>query len=86
MVRIRLRRTGAKNNPTYRMVVSDQRSPRYGACIDTIGHYLPTRNPAVIEIDETKARRWLSQGAQPSETVASLLRQKGILTKEGRLK
>ncbi len=79
MVRIRLRRTGAKNNPTFRVVVADQNSPRDGAFIDTIGHYLPTRNPAVIEIDEEKARKWLSQGAQPSETVAALLKQKGIL-------
>src|SRR5215210_7308114 len=78
MVRIRLRRTGAKNNPTFRVVVADQNSPRDGAFIDTIGHYLPTRNPAVIEIDEEKARKWLSQGAQPSETVASLLKKKGI--------
>jgi len=86
MVRIRLRRTGAKNNPTYRVVVADQNSPRDGAFIDTIGHYLPTRQPAVVEIDEEKARKWISQGAQPSETAASLLRQKGIINKEGRLK
>jgi small subunit ribosomal protein S16 len=86
MVRIRLRRTGAKNNPTYRLVVADQNSPRDGAFIDTIGHYLPTRNPAVVEIDEAKARKWISQGAQPSETAASLLRQKGIINNEGRLK
>jgi small subunit ribosomal protein S16 len=86
MVRIRLRRTGAKNNPTYRLIVAEQSSPRDGAFIDTIGHYLPTRQPAVIEIDEAKARKWISQGAQPSETAASLLRQKGILDKEGRLK
>ncbi len=79
MVRIRLRRTGAKNNPAYRVVVADQASPRDGAFIDSIGHYLPTRQPAVVEIDEAKARKWLSQGAQPSETVASLLRHKGIL-------
>jgi small subunit ribosomal protein S16 len=79
MVRIRLRRTGAKNNPAYRVVVADQASPRDGAFIDTIGHYLPTRQPAVVEIDEAKARKWLSQGAQPSETVASILRHKGIL-------
>ena len=85
MVRIRLRRTGAKNNPTYRLVVADQNSPRDGAFIETIGHYLPTRQPAVVEIDEAKARKWISQGAQPSETAASLLRQKGILNKEGRL-
>jgi len=86
MVRIRLRRTGAKNNPTYRLVVADQNSPRDGAFVDTIGYYLPTRQPAVVEIDEAKARKWISQGAQPSETAASLLRQKGILNKEGRLK
>ncbi|MBV9469189.1 MAG: 30S ribosomal protein S16 [Abitibacteriaceae bacterium] len=86
MVRIRLRRTGAKNNPTYRLVVADQNSPRDGAFIETIGYYLPTRQPAVVEIDEEKARKWLSQGAQPSETAASLLKQKGLLTKEGRLK
>jgi len=78
MVRIRLRRTGAKNNPTYRVVVADQNSPRDGAFIETIGHYLPTRQPAVVEIDEEKARKWLALGAQPSETVASLLKKKGI--------
>jgi small subunit ribosomal protein S16 len=81
---MRLRRGGAKNNPTYRVVVADQNSPRDGAFIDTIGHYLPTRQPAVVEINEEKARKWLSQGAQPSETVASLLRQKGILDKKGK--
>jgi small subunit ribosomal protein S16 len=78
MVRIRLRRTGARNNPTYRVVVADQNSPRDGRFIETIGHYLPTRQPAVVEINEEKARKWLAQGAQPSETVASLLKAKGI--------
>ncbi len=78
MVRIRLRRTGARNNPAYRIVVADQNSPRDGAFIETIGHYLPTRQPAVVEIDEEKARKWLAQGAQPSETVASMLKKKGI--------
>jgi small subunit ribosomal protein S16 len=86
MVRIRLRRTGARNNPAYRLVVADQRSPRDGAFIETLGHYLPTRQPAVLEINEERARHWVAQGAQPSETAASLLRQKGILTKEGQLK
>jgi small subunit ribosomal protein S16 len=85
MVRIRLRRTGAKNNPAYRLVVADQNSPRDGAFIDTIGHYLPTRQPAVVEINEEKAREWLAKGAQPSETAASLLRKKGILTAENKL-
>jgi small subunit ribosomal protein S16 len=85
MVRIRLRRTGAKNNPAYRIVVADQKAPRDGAFIDTIGHYLPTRQPHVVEIDATKARHWLSQGAQPSDTAKSLLRQKGILDDAGKL-
>jgi small subunit ribosomal protein S16 len=85
MVRIRLRRTGAKNNPAYRIVVADQKSPRDGAFIDTIGHYLPTRQPHVVEIDEEKARHWLSKGAQPSDTAASLLRQKGILDAQGKI-
>lgn len=85
MVRIRLRRTGAKNNPAYRLVVADQKSPRDGAFIDTIGHYLPTRQPAVVEINEAKAREWLAKGAQPSDTCRSLLKAKGIITAEGQL-
>ena len=85
MVRIRLRRTGAKNSPTYRIVVADQKSPRDGAFIDTIGHYLPTRQPHVLEVNEEKAREWISKGAQPSDTAASLLKQKGILGKDGKL-
>lgn len=85
MVRIRLRRTGAKNNPTYRIVVADVRAPRDGDFIDSIGHYLPTRNPHVLEINEEKAREWIRKGAQPSDTAAALLRQKGILTSEGKL-
>ncbi len=86
MVRIRLRRTGARNNPAYRLVVADQRSPRDGAFIETIGHYLPTRQPAVLEIDAERARHWVAEGAQPSETVASLMRKKGIIDKAGRLR
>ncbi len=85
MVRIRLRRTGAKNNPAYRIVIADQRAPRDGAFIDTIGHYLPTRQPHVVEIDGAKAREWLGKGAQPSETVSSLLRQKGILDSQNKV-
>ena len=85
MVRIRLRRTGAKNNPTYRLVVADQRSPRDGAFIETIGHYLPTRQPHVVEINEAKAREWLGKGAQPSDTAAGLLRQKGILDSNNKI-
>ena len=85
MVRIRLRRTGAKNNPAYRIVVADQRAPRDGAFIETIGHYLPTRQPHVVEINEAKAREWLGKGAQPSETAAGLLRQKGILDSSNKI-
>ena len=85
MVRMRLRRTGAKNNPAYRIVVADQNSPRDGRFIDTLGHYLPTRQPHVVEIDADKARHWLSKGAQPSDTVASLLRQKGITDDKGKV-
>ena len=85
MVRIRLRRTGAKNNPAYRLVVADQRAPRDGAFIETIGHYLPTRQPHVVEINEAKAREWLGKGAQPSDTAAGLLRQKGILDSNNKI-
>ena len=85
MVRIRLRRTGAKNNPTYRLVIADQRAPRDGAFIETIGHYLPTRQPHVVEINEAKAREWLGKGAQPSDTAAGLLRQKGILDSNNKI-
>ena len=85
MVRIRLRRTGAKNNPAYRIVVADQRAPRDGAFIETIGHYLPTRQPHVVEINEEKAREWLGKGAQPSDTAAGLLRQKGILDSNNKI-
>jgi small subunit ribosomal protein S16 len=79
MVRIRLRRMGAKNNPAYRVVVADANSPRDGRFIETLGHYLPTRQPAVVEINEERARYWVQNGAQPSETVASLLKAKGVL-------
>ncbi len=85
MVRMRLRRTGAKNNPAYRIVVADQKSPRDGAFLDTIGHYLPTRQPAVVELNEEKARQWLLKGAQPSETVASILKHKNILDANGKI-
>lgn len=85
MVRIRLRRTGAKNDPTFRIVVADQKAPRDGAFIETLGHYLPTRNPHVLEIDADKAREWIRKGAQPSDTAASLLKQKGILNSQGKL-
>ena len=81
MVKIRLRRVGAKKKPSYRLVVADSRAPRDGAFIDVIGHYNPLTNPATIVIDGEKAQSWLSQGAQPTATASRLLLKAGI-TKE----
>lgn len=81
MIKIRLRRMGAKKRPFYRVVVADSRSPRDGRFLDEIGYYDPTKNPAVIKIDEAKAVRWMSNGAQPTDTARSLLRKSGILKK-----
>lgn len=81
MLRIRLRRIGAKKKPQYRVVVADQRSPRDGAFVETIGHYNPLPDPPILVINEEKALKWLRQGAQPSETAAKLLNQLGILEK-----
>jgi small subunit ribosomal protein S16 len=78
MVRIRLRRVGSKKNPIWRIVVADRRSPRDGRTIETIGQYNPQLEPSLIEIDEERARHWLDHGARPSDTVATLLRTKGI--------
>ena len=77
-VRIRLRRVGSKKNPIWRIVVADKRSPRDGRTIETIGQYNPQTEPSTINIDEDRAKHWLEHGAQPSETVATLLRTKGI--------
>lgn len=76
--KIRLRRMGAKKAPFYRIVVADSRSPRDGRFIDEIGTYDPTREPAAININAEKAQKWLSTGAQPSDTVRSLLKQAGL--------
>jgi len=78
MVRIRLRRMGSRKNPIWRVVVADRRSPRDGRTIETIGHYNPQTDPSVIEIDSERAQHWIDHGAQPSRTVATLLRKKGI--------
>jgi len=80
-VKIRLRRMGSHNHPAYRVVVADSRSKRDGRFIESIGHYNPLPDPAVVEIDEERALHWLKNGAQPTETVRSLLAQKGILKK-----
>ena len=77
-VKLRLTRVGSKKNPIYRIVAADSRSPRDGKFIEIIGRYNPQHEPSLIELDEEKAKKWLSNGAQPSETVAKLLKIKGI--------
>ena len=81
MVKIRLRRVGAKNRPSYRVVVADSRAPRDGAFISIIGHYNPLTDPETVVIDEEKALYWLRQGAQPTATAARLLSKAGIIEK-----
>ena len=79
MVKIRLRRMGAKKQPTYRFVVADARAPRDGRFIEILGHYNPRTEPRTVEVDEVKAKEWLSKGAQPSVTVRRLFAEKGIM-------
>jgi len=79
--RIRLKRMGAHKAPFYRVVVSDSRSPRDGRFIEEIGTYNPVAQPAVVNIDEEKALKWLQTGAQASDTVRSLFSKAGIMTK-----
>ncbi|MCL6431619.1 MAG: 30S ribosomal protein S16 [Anaerolineae bacterium] len=79
MVKIRLRRVGAKKQPSYRIVVADSRSPRDGRFLETIGHYNPRTEPPTVHIDEERALHWLRQGAQPTEVVAKMLRSLGIM-------
>ena len=79
MVKIRLRRMGAKKAPFYRIVVADARSPRDGRCIEEIGTYNPLTNPAVVSIDAEKAQNWIKNGAQPTDTVRGLLKKAGVL-------
>ena len=78
-VKIRLRRMGAKKAPFYRVVVADERSPRDGRFIEEIGYYNPMTNPAEVKISEEKAKTWLKNGAQPTDTVRALLKKSGIL-------
>ena len=75
MVKIRLKRMGQKKAPFYRVVVADQRSPRDGRFIAEIGYYDPTKEPSVIKFDEEAAKQWLANGAQPTDTVAKLLKE-----------
>jgi small subunit ribosomal protein S16 len=78
-VKIRLRRMGSHKRPSYRLVVADSRSPRDGRFIDLLGFYNPLTDPATIKVDEDKAKLWLSRGAQPTESAASILKREGIL-------
>ena len=79
MLKIRLRRTGARKRPNYRVVVAEVSAPRDGEFIEIIGFYDPLTNPATFRIDGDKARRWISQGAQPTERVARLLAREGLI-------
>ncbi len=79
MVKIRLKRMGAKRRPFYRLIVADSQSPRDGRFIDQLGYYDPLTDPATIKIDEEKVSSWLSRGAQPSESARELLRRSGVL-------
>ena len=79
MVKIRLRRMGAKKAPFYRIVVADARSPRDGRCIEEIGTYNPLNQPATVNVDVEKAQNWIKNGAQPTETVRTLLKNAGVL-------
>lgn len=77
-VKMRLKRMGQKKAPFYRVVVADSRSPRDGRFIEEVGYYDPNQEPSVVKIDEEKAKKWLATGAQPTETVAKLLKVAGI--------
>ena len=79
MVKIRLKRMGMKKAPSYRVVVADERMPRDGRFIEEIGYYDPMTEPATVKIDAEKAQQWIKNGAQPSDTVRSLLKKSGII-------
>lgn len=78
-VKIRLRRMGAKKAPFYRIVVADSRYPRDGRFIEEIGYYNPMTDPADIKLDAEKAKQWISNGAQPTDTVKAILKNNGVL-------
>ena len=79
MVKIRLRRMGAKKAPYYRIIVADSRSPRDGRCIEEIGTYDPLTEPVTIAVDAEKAQQWIKNGAQPTDTVKALLKKANVL-------
>ena len=78
-VKIRLRRIGAKKDPFYRIVVADSRYPRDGRFIEEIGYYDPTVEPSVLKVDAEKAKKWIANGAQPTDTVKVILKKNGVL-------
>lgn len=82
MLRIRLMRMGRKKQPHYRIVVADARAPRDGRYVDQVGYYNPRTEPMTLRVDADKARLWLARGAQPTDTVRSLLRRAGVLEGE----
>ncbi len=86
MVKIRLRRVGAKKKPSYRLVAADSRAPRNGAFLDIIGHFNPLTDPETIVIDEEKTLHWLNHGAQPTATAARLISKAGIMEKFNKIK
>lgn len=79
MLKIRLRRMGAKKAPFYRIVVADSRAPRDGAFVEEIGYYNPLTNPAEVKVDNEKATDWMKKGAQPTDTVRALLKKSGAI-------
>ena len=79
MVKIRLRRMGAKKNPFYRIVVADSRFPRDGRCIEEIGTYDPMAEPTQVKINKDRVLEWIKTGAQPTDTVKTLLKKEGVL-------
>ncbi len=78
MLRIRLQRTGNKNNPTFRLVVTEKSNAAKGKSLEFLGHYLPTRDPVVFEFDKERIEHWISKGASPTDTVARLLSREGV--------
>ena len=78
MIKLRLRRMGAKKRPSYRIVAADSRSPRDGAFIESVGFYDPITDPATINVNLDRARHWINNGAQPTDTVRSILKRAGV--------
>ena len=85
-VKLRLKRMGAKQKPFYRIVAADSRSPRDGRFIETVGTYNPVANPAEVKIDKEIALKWLNNGAEPTDTVRTLLKNEGILKEKKKKK